>query len=160
MDNFFWSNLFNRVSDETGVIADFWRATPLFRNIPLRHVQALAENMHVRHYQQDEWVFREGDQGAGAILVLEGRVRVVANQTTLAEFDAGDFFGEIALAENENRTADALCTEAGRLVYFLKQDLEEWIEVEPRLGAVFLVNLASTLAQRLHRANQLIAEKI
>ena len=157
MDNFFWSNLFNKVSDETRVIADFWRATPLFRNIPLRHVQALAEKMHVRHYQQDEWVFREGDQGAGAILVLEGRVRVVANQTILAELEAGDFFGEIALAENENRTADALCTEASQLVFFLKQDLEEWIEQQPRLGARFLMNLSATLAKRLYEANKLIA---
>jgi CRP-like cAMP-binding protein len=159
MDNFFWSNLFKNPGDETRAVAEYWKASPLFHNIPLRHVQTLAEKMHIRQYLQDEWVFREGDQGAGAILVLEGQVKIFANQTPLAVLQAGDFFGEIALAENGKRTADAVCTEAGRLVFFLKQDLEEWIEIEPRLGTVFLINLASTLAQRLHQANQLLADQ-
>ena len=44
-------------------------------------------------------------------------------------------------------------------MYFLRQDLEEWIEHEPRLGARFLMNLSATLAQRLFEANKLIASK-
>jgi len=42
-------------------------------------------------------------------------------------------------------------------VFFLKQDLEEWIELEPRLGNRFLMNLASVLARRLHEANRMLA---
>ena len=68
------------------------------------------------------------------------------------------FFGEIALAENDKRTADAQCVKPCRLVFFLKQDLEEWIDIEPRLGNIFLMNLASTLAQRLQIANQLLSQ--
>jgi CRP-like cAMP-binding protein len=115
--------------------------------------------MHVRNFQADEVVFRQGDQGAGAILVLEGQVKVYANNTLLSDLDKGDFFGEITLAETDKRTADACCITKSRLVYFLKQDLEEWIEIEPRLGTIFLMNLASILAQRLHMANQLLSEK-
>ena len=69
----------------------------------------------------------------------------------------GDFFGEIALAEPEKRTADAIAVENSRLVYFLKQDLEEWIEYEPRLGGRFLMNLSAILAKRLFEANKVIA---
>ena len=159
MSNFFWTNFSKQTSSEIEVITRHWQNTPLFDNIPLRHVKALAENMHVRKYQKDEWVFRRGDQGAGAIMVLEGQVKISANQIELAELETGDFFGEIALAENDKRTADAQCIEPCRLVFFLKQELEEWIEVEPRLGNIFLMNLASTLAQRLHLANQLLSEK-
>jgi CRP-like cAMP-binding protein len=50
-----------------------------------------------------------------------------------------------------------MCISDSTLVFFLRQDLEEWIETEPRLGAVFLMNLASVLAQRLHQANQSLA---
>lgn len=159
MSNYFWSNISKQEPSDLDIITDYWQNTPLFKDIPPRHIASLAENMHIRDYQRDEWVFRLGDQGAGAILVLEGQVRIMANNTQLAELDKGDFFGEIALAETDKRTADAICTQTGRLVFFLKQDMEEWIEVESRLGATFLMNLASTLAQRLQQANQLLAEK-
>ncbi|MFT5505527.1 MAG: CRP-like cAMP-binding protein, partial [Gammaproteobacteria bacterium] len=55
----------------------------------------------------------------------------MVDKTELSKLDRGDFFGEIALAENDQRTAAAYALEDSRLVYFLKQDLEEWIETEP-----------------------------
>jgi CRP/FNR family cyclic AMP-dependent transcriptional regulator len=157
MSNFFWSNIFKANTDEVEDIARHWCSSPLFKNIPKRHVRRLSENMHVRHYQAEEIIFREGDQGAGTILVLDGQVCIKARNNTLATLESGDFFGEIALAENDKRTADAMCISDSTLVFFLRQDLEEWIETEPRLGAVFLMNLASVLAQRLHQANQSLA---
>jgi CRP-like cAMP-binding protein len=115
--------------------------------------------MHLRDFKAGELIFSQGDQGAGAILVLSGEVRVTADKAELARLRDGDFFGEIALAASERRTADATATSVSRLVYFLKQDLEEWIEQEPRLGARFLMNLSATLAQRLYAANKLIARQ-
>lgn len=159
MKNFMWGNIFKQGDSETRLISQLWQQTPLFKNIPARHVLSLAENMHIRHYKTDEVVFNQGDQGGGAILVLDGHYRISARNTVLAEPVQGDFFGEITLAESDKRTADALCVESGRLVYFLKQDLEEWIEVEPRLGTIILMNLASILAQRLHQANALLSQK-
>ncbi|MFT5505104.1 MAG: CRP/FNR family cyclic AMP-dependent transcriptional regulator [Gammaproteobacteria bacterium] len=157
MSHIFWSNLFRQGEDEITVIGRLWRDTPLFSDIPRRHIEHLATKMHLRQFKKDEVIFRQGDGGAGAILVFEGSVRIMADKTELSRLDRGDFFGEIALAENDQRTADAYALENSRLVYFLKQDLEEWIETEPRLGARFLMNLSSTLAQRLHQANQIIA---
>lgn len=159
MKKFFWNNIFKKPKTECDLITEYWQQTPLFKDIPTRHIRELASNMHIRNFKAEEVVFRQGDQGAGAILVLEGQVKVMANNTLLADLEAGDFFGEITLAETDKRTADACCVKKSRLVYFLKQDVEEWIELEPRLGTIFLMNLASVLAQRLHMANQLLAEK-
>ena len=159
MSNSFWSNIFKKQNNEIQSIANLWQSTPLFNKIPARHIEFLSAKMHVRHFQPDEVIFRQGDQGAGAILVMQGSVRVMANKTELALLEAGDFFGEIALAERDIRTADAFSLGNSTLVYFLKQDLEEWIELEPRLGARFLMNLSSTLEQRLFQVNQLIADQ-
>ena len=158
MSNIFWSNIFRKPENEVQTIARYWQATPLFRDIPQRQIEFLCEKMHVRQFRADEVIFNRGDQGAGAIMVLEGAVKVMANETELASLDTGDFFGEIALASTENRTADAYATTDTRLVFFLRQDLEEWIEYEPRLGARFLINLSATLAQRLYHANNLIGQ--
>ena len=159
MANVFWSNLFRRGNSEVQVIARLWQATPLFRNIPERQVETLCARMHLRDFKADEVIFSQGDQGAGAILVLDGEVRVSADKTELARLEHGDFFGEIALAAPERRTADATALSAARLVYFLRQDLEDWLELEPRLGTVFLMNLSATLAHRLFEANRLIAQQ-
>ena len=159
MANIFWSNIFRPGDSELQTITRLWQQTPLFENIPARQIEFLCGKMHVRQFKPDETVFGQGDQGAGAILVLEGSVRVMANKTQLAQLESGDFFGEIALAATERRTADATAVSASRLVYFLKQDLEEWIEYEPRLGARFLMNLSATLAERLYQANALIASQ-
>ncbi len=159
MANIFWSNIFRKGDSEQQAIARLWQQTPLFENIPQRQIETLCANMHVRQFKPDETVFSQGDQGAGAILVLEGAVKVMANKTLLARLESGDFFGEIALAATERRTADATAVSTSRLVYFLKQDLEEWIEHEPRLGARFLMNLSATLAERLYQANALIADQ-
>ncbi len=159
MKDFMWGNIFRQGDSEIARISELWKETPLFKNIPFRHIQSLSSQMHLRNFQQDEKVFREGDQGAGCILILEGQVRIMAKDNPLATLDKGDFFGEIALAETDKRTADASCVTASRLVFFLRQDLQEWIEVEPRLGTIFLTNLASILAQRLHQANLLLAQK-
>ena len=158
MPDVFWTNIFRRGDSELRTITELWQETPLFREIPARETARLCETMHLRRFEADETVFSQGDQGAGAILVLDGSVRISADRTELARLERGDFFGEIALAAPERRTADAVTVGASRLVFFLKQDLEEWLEYEPRLGARFLMNLSASLAQRLFEANRIIAE--
>ena len=159
MSNIFWSNIFKSGESELQTITSLWQQTPLFEGIPQRQTEFLCAKMHLRQFKTDEVIFNLGDQGAGAILVLDGSVRIMASTTELALLETGDFFGEISLAATERRTADAIAICPTRLVFFLKQDLEEWIEYEPRLGARFLTNLSAALAQRLYLANELIAKQ-
>ena len=159
MSNIFWSNIFKSGDSELQTITSLWQQTPLFDGIPQRQTEFLCAKMHLRQFKSDEVIFNLGDQGAGAILVLEGSVKVMASTTELALLGKGDFFGEMALAATERRTADAIALSPTRLVFFLKQDLEEWIEYEPRLGSRFLMNLSAALAQRLYQANELIAKQ-
>ena len=159
MSNFFWSKVFKQELSEVDQIAELWQKTPLFNGIPVRHTRMLSAKMHVRRFQAEEVVFHQGDQAAGAILVLAGSVRIKVRNKELALLESGDFFGEIALAESEKRITDAIAIEDSRLVFFLKQDIEEWIDFEPRLGARFLLNLSSVLAHRLFEANKLLADE-
>ncbi len=99
MKNFLWDNIFKPADDELDVIMKCWQKTPLFKNIPAKQITALASNMHIRKYQAGEIVFREGDQGAGAILVLDGQVKIKANDTLLADLHQGDFFSAKLLSQ-------------------------------------------------------------
>lgn len=159
MSNPLWSNLFRRPASLREELADMWRATPLFENIARREIEKLVAHMHPREYGAGESVFRAGERGAGAVLIHDGAVSIRSGETELARLQRGDFFGEIALAIDEPRTADAIAVAPTRLVFLLRADVEEWIEHSPRLGGRFALNLARVVAHRLRRANALLAEQ-
>jgi len=158
MSLFLWTNFFKDHSNKQQITADYWSVTPLFKNIPKNQVIKLVSNMHFRQFAKNEVVFHQGDQGAGAILIYKGSVSVSAQNVCLATLEAGDFFGEIALAQTDQRTADAIATEDTELVFLLKQDIEEWIAQQPKHGAQFLKNLSSVLALRLQKMNSQVRE--
>lgn len=153
MSQHLWNNFFKDSSDKQQIITDHWAKTPLFLNIPNAHIYQLVKNMHIRQFAQGEVIFKQGDQGAGALLIIDGHVNVSTKETALASLTAGDFFGEIALAQTDQRTADATALEKTELVFFLKQDAEEWIAQQPKEGAQFLKNLSAVLALRLQKMN-------
>jgi len=153
MSAFFWKNFFKEDCNKQQTIADYWSKTPLFKDIPNTQIFKLVQNMHIRQFAKNEVIFKQGDQGAGALLIIEGQVNVSTNETALASLSNGDFFGEIALAQTDQRTADATAIENTEVVFFLKQDVEEWIDQEPSYGAQFLKNLSAVLALRLQKMN-------
>ncbi len=159
MSQFLWTNFFKDNSDKQHIISQYWAKTPLFQGIPLKQIYKLVKTMHIRQFAKNEVIFKQGDQGAGAVLIIEGKVRVTTKETALASLTAGDFFGEIALAQTDERTADATAVEDTELVFFLKQDVEEWIAQEPKQGAHFLKNLAAVLAFRLLKMNAQLNEQ-
>jgi len=158
MSQYLWNNFFKDQSDTLQIITDYWAKTPLFSNIPNGQIYKLVKNMHIRQFAKGETIFKQGDQGAGAILMINGQVKVSTKETDLASLTAGDFFGEIALAQTDQRTADATALENTELVFFLKQDAEEWIAQNPSYGAQFLKNLAAVLALRLQKMNAQLNE--
>jgi len=62
MSNIFWSNIFKKQSSEIQAIVGLWQNTPLFNNIPAKHIEFLSAKMHVRQFQPDEVIFQQGDQ--------------------------------------------------------------------------------------------------
>lgn len=154
-----WKNLFKRADPWTKRVAFLWSETPLFKRIPKREIALLSKNMHSRHYKTGEYIFRTGDQGAGAAILLSGKVEIKAGNVVLATLNEGDFFGEISLVLDERRTADAIASEDTEVVFFLRPELERWIKRAPQHGAKLGTNLAHILAKRLLHANEMLAKK-
>ena len=153
-----WSNIFRRHDPWIETVAAMWSKTPLFNDISQKEIMRLSHSMHVRHYQVGEVIFHSNDYGAGAAMILSGKVAIKTEGVTLAELKPGDFFGEVSLVLDERRTADAIAMEESELVFFLRIDYEEWTTRSPHYGALLSRNLAYTLAERLQYANRVIAQ--
>ena len=152
-----WQNLFRTQGDRITEVTDMWMDTPLFENISRHKCRELVQNMHPRQYQEGEKVFNSGDIGTSVVLIRKGGIEIKAGDKLLAELQQGDFFGEVALIVDEPRTADAITTEESELIFFLRSDLEEWVQRSPRDGAQFMLNMSKVLAARLRHTNILMS---
>ncbi len=83
---------------------------PLFGGLPEPDLERLAEVAVPRRFVAGEVVFREGDDSDTCYIVRRGRARAVrvhldGRTITLANFGPGDIFGELAMFDNERRSA-------------------------------------------------------
>jgi len=125
----------------------------LFEGIAERSIRHIVSHMHPRHYQRDEIIFDMAKAGAGAMLILSGEVSIMADSVELVSLHANDVFGEVALATALPRTARAVAKTGCHLVFFLRSDLDEWLERKPREASRLLINLSTMLAERLMERN-------
>jgi hypothetical protein len=80
-------------------------AVPLFEPLPPTCLEKLARSAARQQFEAGATVVREGDDGDTFYVVVEGSVDVSATGHHLADLEAGDVFGEIALLRDVPRTA-------------------------------------------------------
>lgn len=104
-----------------------------------------------------ESVFREGDPGERALVVLSGtfRISVISRSgkdIVLAYAGAGDIVGEISVLGGGVRTASATAIEPSRILIIYKRDLRALCADDPEVAWALL----GYLARRLRRTNELL----
>jgi CRP/FNR family transcriptional regulator, cyclic AMP receptor protein len=127
----------------------------LCKQLTSRELRELDELMHERSYQKDEVIFDEGDMGLGLFIVMKGRVKVSSSHPALhhlaPEFGPGDFFGELALFEETQRTARAIAVEPARLLALFRTEFFSLLERDRGIGVKILFELSRTVVWRSRR---------
>ena len=128
---------------------------PIFENLTPKELKDLARLIHERFYKANEPVFKKLAPSEGMYVILKGIVEIKDpdSNTTFATLGSGDFFGELALLDEEPRSAMAVATEASELVGFFRTDLLTLMKRGPELGNKILLNLSRVLGERLRRTN-------
>jgi len=75
-----------------------------------------GNNIETKLIKAGDIIFREGDEARELFVVKSGEVRIQLGNRTLAELSANDVFGEMALIDNEPRSATALAVTDVELV--------------------------------------------
>ena len=81
-----------------------------------------------RKLKPGEVLFREGDPGDAMYVVVDGKVRIGkqipgAGEEALAFMERGDWFGEMALIDNQPRSAEATAHDGGAVVLAIPRDV-------------------------------------
>jgi CRP/FNR family cyclic AMP-dependent transcriptional regulator len=107
-------------------------------------------------------IFREGDAGDEMYVVLEGRVMISkyipgAGEEALAFLERGDYFGEMALIDNQPRSADAKAHDGGAVVLAIPREVLNGILDIHRLSSLSLLKiLCNLVATRLRELDDKI----
>ena len=102
------------------------KSVDLFHNIPgdvLTRIAQIAEELRC---EQNHAIFKEGDHGDSMFVIISGKVDVIQNDHSITQLERGTCIGEMALLDQEPRSADAITLEESVL---LKIDQEGFFQL-------------------------------
>jgi CRP-like cAMP-binding protein len=118
----------------------------------------LTEFMELHQVPQWLAVVKQGDEGNGMFLILQGelraRVMVGEKETILATFGPGDFFGDMSLFDHGPRSADVIANADSIVLKISDVAFDRLTREAPALATPFLRATARTLAARIRADNQ------
>ncbi len=130
---------------------------PLFRHVPSRQLEPLCGAAKREEYAAGETIFRLGDVPRYFYIVEQGSVDIVlptmSDDVTLATFEAGAFFGELAVFDHQPRTAIARAAADSRLICIPLEAVAGLIEDHPAAAKQFM----SAIIERLRGADELLS---
>src|SRR5664279_114779 len=88
----------------------------------------MLNNLHREVFPAGEIIFKEGDPGNSAYIIEEGCVEVTVSQTHRSRINKGELFGEIALVDQQPRTATVRAVENTVLIPIPRQLVQELLE--------------------------------
>ena len=131
------------------------RQVPVFSALGDEELARVAEVAVPRRFEAGEVVFREGDQSDTCYIVRSGRARAVREHSvgrslTLANFGPGDIFGELAMFDDERRSATVETFEETEAIAILGPDMRRLLREHSEIA----VKLIAALGRRLRETNE------
>jgi len=128
---------------------------PVFSTLGADDLARVAEVAVPRSFRAGQVVFREGDASDTCYVVRRGRARAVrahsdGRSITLANFGPGDIFGELAMFDDERRSATIETLDDTEAIAILGRDMRRLL----REHADIAVKLIAALGRRLRETNE------
>ena len=108
------------------------------------------------YYPAGTTIFNEGDKGDSLYIILDGNVRISKEisgigEEALAILQKGDYFGEMALIDDDKRSADAKAHSRGvTLLSLTKKSFNDIISSDIDVAAKFIHIICRILSDRLY----------
>lgn len=137
----------------------FLRDIPFFEHLDEGYLSEISKLCIERVYKKGEPIFFEGEEGDELYLIVSGVVQIYrdnhSRDVIFSIFREGDFFGEMALLQNEKvRSASARTIEKSTLYILKKRDFIPLVTSRPEI----LIGILETTLDRLRNANKLITD--
>lgn len=148
------------MTTSSGDTIELLHRVPVFSTLAEDDLRRVAEVAVPRRFESGEVVFRDGDESDTCYIVRSGHARAVREHSdgrsiTLATFGPGDIFGELAMFDNESRSATVDTLEQTEAIAILGPDMRRLLREHPEIA----VKLISALGRRLRETNERLARQ-
>jgi CRP-like cAMP-binding protein len=125
---------------------------PFLSQLGHQDADALLALVRRRKVARDEPILRAGSAGDEVVVVLAGRVKLVAygadrREVVLALRGPGELIGEMAALSSQRRTADAIAVDDVEIGLLAAQELSGFLREHPDASFVLIRMLVSRLAE-------------
>ncbi len=135
------------------------RTISIFSDLTVSELGAIAAITEEIEYPEGKTVIREGEPGENVFLIIGGEVGVYKQaepekEITLDTMTKGDYFGEMALFEDMERSATIRTTRPSRFLVLHKQEFNELVREYPRIA----LQICTALSHRLRNLQKRLAQ--
>ena len=137
------------------------RSVPLFQNLGDNATFEIWKLLTAREAEPGTVLFLRGDPGDAMFLIETGIVRISVkdadgHDALLADLGHGEFFGEMAILDNQARSADATVLERAKLGVLGREDFRSLLRQNPDIA----LNILAAMTHRLRRTDNLLRHRV
>jgi CRP/FNR family transcriptional regulator, cyclic AMP receptor protein len=136
---------------------DMLKGVPLFELLDPEETAVLAAQVELKQFAARERIYKSGQAGGQAYVLLSGSVRVTTvdddqQEVTVDEPSVGEFFGFASMLEQTDHHTSAIALEQTSCIEVSRDDITVLLERKPHAG----MDLLTALSRQLHAAQALV----
>ncbi len=144
---------------------DFLVTVEIFSLLKQEEIMSIAGLFSIHEIDEGEVLFREGDEGNELFIVKSGAVASTirlpdGGERQIAQFKAGNFFGEMSIFENAPRSATCRSMEKSSLLGLHEKDFYRMIEEYPDIATKIMYRMLNITAQRLRDTGEFLSDMV
>ncbi|MEL3912605.1 GGDEF domain-containing protein [Treponema pedis] len=136
----------------------------LFSGLAMEEIEVLASAMFYSEFDENQTLVYEKEPGNELFIIVKGTIAVSVKsegkEIELVRLGAGDFFGEMAMLEQELRSATCKAVEPVACLVLKSQDFSSLIIDQPKIAASVLNNMLKITSHRLVDTDSLLSQII
>lgn len=111
------------------------KEVPFFSSLSKKELSTIAQQVDEVDVDEGKDIAREGELGHEFFVIVEGTADVLRNGERIAGLGAGDFFGEMALLDEERRVATVRAASPMRLLVMTRRSFRSIDRSMPQVHA-------------------------
>jgi CRP-like cAMP-binding protein len=137
------------------------KASPLFSRLTDDEANAVLAHANIARHREGAQIFAKGDPGNSMMAVLTGEVMIRSpsldgRQVVLSVVREGEVFGELALLDGKDRSADATANVASELLVVERRDFMALLQRRPDL----CIQLLQVLCERIRKTDEQVEDLV
>ena len=146
-------------------LAEFLQQVDLLSSLNKDEINRITHYFNTVNIGKNETLFEQGDEGNALYIVKEGKVISTiklpdGNEQKVAEFESGDFFGDMSVIEQAPRSATCKAIEDSTLYEINEKEFFELMDINPGIAIKIMHRMLNTITSRLRNANEFVVDMV